>query len=39
MLNVETSGEHRLDEDDFGIIQIVGDRVASRSRWDESARS
>lgn len=28
ILNVETSGEHRLDEDDFGILQIVGDRVA-----------
>jgi diguanylate cyclase (GGDEF)-like protein len=29
ILNVETSGEHRLDEDDFGILQIVGDRVAA----------
>jgi diguanylate cyclase (GGDEF)-like protein len=29
ILNVETSDEHRLDEDDFGILQIVGDRVAA----------
>jgi diguanylate cyclase (GGDEF)-like protein len=29
ILNVETSGEHRLDSDDFGILQIVGDRVAA----------
>ncbi|HTK45452.1 MAG TPA: diguanylate cyclase [Patescibacteria group bacterium] len=28
VLNVETSGEHRLDEDDFSMIQIVGDRLA-----------
>jgi len=29
VLNVETSGDHRLDEDDFGIMQIVGDRLAA----------
>ena len=29
VLNVETSGEHRLDEDDFGTMQIVGDRLAA----------
>jgi diguanylate cyclase (GGDEF)-like protein len=29
VLNVETSGEHRLDEDDFSMMQIVGDRLAA----------
>jgi diguanylate cyclase (GGDEF)-like protein len=29
ILNVETSGAHRLDEGDFGILQIVADRVAA----------
>ncbi|MEO8273152.1 MAG: diguanylate cyclase, partial [Chloroflexota bacterium] len=29
VLNVETSGDRRLDEDDFGIMQIVGDRLAA----------
>jgi diguanylate cyclase (GGDEF)-like protein len=29
ILNVETNGSHRLDEDDFGIMQIVGDRLAA----------
>src|SRR5262249_7746355 len=29
ILNVESSGEHRLDEDDFSMLQIVGDRVAA----------
>jgi diguanylate cyclase (GGDEF)-like protein len=29
VLNVETSGDHRLDEDDFAIMQIVGDRLAA----------
>ena len=29
VLNVESSGDHRLDEDDFGIMQIVGDRLAA----------
>lgn len=29
VLNVETSGEHRLDEDDFATMQIVGDRLAA----------
>jgi diguanylate cyclase (GGDEF)-like protein len=28
VLNVETSGDHRLDDDDFAIMQIVGDRLA-----------
>ena len=28
ILNVESSGEHRLDEDDFSMMQIVGDRLA-----------
>ena len=29
VLNVETSGEHRLDEDDFATMQIVADRLAA----------
>jgi diguanylate cyclase (GGDEF)-like protein len=29
VLNVETSGEHRLDPDDFATMQIVGDRLAA----------
>lgn len=29
ILNVETSGEHRLDEDDLAIMEIVGDRLAA----------
>jgi diguanylate cyclase (GGDEF)-like protein len=29
VLNVETSGDHRLDEDDFATMQIVGDRLAA----------
>jgi diguanylate cyclase (GGDEF)-like protein len=29
VLNVETNGEHRLDEDDFATMQIVGDRLAA----------
>ena len=29
VLNVESSGEHRLDEDDFSMMQIVGDRLAA----------
>ena len=29
VLNVETNGSHRLDEDDFSIMQIVGDRLAA----------
>jgi diguanylate cyclase (GGDEF)-like protein len=29
VLNVETSGEHRLDDDDFATMQIVGDRLAA----------
>ena len=29
ILNVESSGEHRLDEDDFSMMQIVGDRLAA----------
>ena len=29
ILNVETSGDHRLDEDDFATMQIVGDRLAA----------
>jgi diguanylate cyclase (GGDEF)-like protein len=28
VLNVETSGDHRLDEDDFSTMQIVADRLA-----------
>jgi diguanylate cyclase (GGDEF)-like protein len=29
VLNVETSGDHRLDDDDFATMQIVGDRLAA----------
>jgi diguanylate cyclase (GGDEF)-like protein len=29
VLNVETSGDHRLDEDDFATMLIVGDRLAA----------
>ena len=29
ILNVETSGDHRLDEDDFATMQIVADRLAA----------
>ena len=29
ILNVETSGEHRLDDDDLAIMEIVGDRLAA----------
>jgi diguanylate cyclase (GGDEF)-like protein len=29
VLNVETSGDRRLDEDDFATMQIVGDRLAA----------
>jgi diguanylate cyclase (GGDEF)-like protein len=29
VLNVETSGEQRLDQDDFAIMEIVGDRLAA----------
>lgn len=29
VLNVETSGEHRLDEDDFATMQIVADRLSA----------
>jgi diguanylate cyclase (GGDEF)-like protein len=29
ILNVETAGDHRLDEDDFAMMQIVGDRLAA----------
>jgi GAF domain-containing protein len=29
ILNVESSGENRLDEEDFGLMQIVGDRLAA----------
>jgi diguanylate cyclase (GGDEF)-like protein len=29
VLNVETNGEHRLDDDDFATMQIVGDRLAA----------
>ena len=29
ILNVESSGEHRLDEDDLAIMEIVGDRLAA----------
>jgi diguanylate cyclase (GGDEF)-like protein len=29
ILNVETSGDHKLDEGDFATMQIVGDRLAA----------
>ncbi len=29
ILNVETSGDHRLDEDDLATMEIVGDRLAA----------
>lgn len=29
ILNVETSGDHRLDADDFGTMQIVADRLSA----------
>lgn len=29
VLNVETSGDHRLDDEDFGIMQIVADRLGA----------
>jgi diguanylate cyclase (GGDEF)-like protein len=29
VLNVETNGKHRLDADDFSMMQIVGDRLAA----------
>jgi diguanylate cyclase (GGDEF)-like protein len=29
ILNIESSGERRLDEDDFSMMQIVGDRLAA----------
>jgi diguanylate cyclase (GGDEF)-like protein len=29
VLNIETSGERRLDDDDFSMMQIVGDRLAA----------
>ena len=29
ILNVETSGDHRLDDDDLAIMEIVGDRLAA----------
>ena len=29
ILNVETSGDHRLDEDDFATMQIVADRLSA----------
>ena len=29
ILNVESSGEHRLDEDDLATMEIVGDRLAA----------
>ena len=29
ILNVETSGEHRLDDDDFATMQIVADRLSA----------
>jgi diguanylate cyclase (GGDEF)-like protein len=29
ILNVETSGDHRLDEDDFSTMQIVADRLSA----------
>ena len=29
ILNVETSGEHRLDDDDLATMEIVGDRLAA----------
>ena len=29
ILNVESSGEQRLDDDDFSMMQIVGDRLAA----------
>jgi diguanylate cyclase (GGDEF)-like protein len=29
ILNVETSGDHRLDQDDFATMQIVADRLAA----------
>jgi diguanylate cyclase (GGDEF)-like protein len=29
ILNVETAGDHRLDDDDFSMMQIVGDRLAA----------
>jgi len=29
ILNIETAGDHRLDEDDFSMMQIVGDRLAA----------
>jgi len=29
VLNVETSGEHRLDDDDFATMQIVADRLSA----------
>jgi diguanylate cyclase (GGDEF)-like protein len=29
VLNVETSGDHRLDDDDYATMQIVGDRLAA----------
>jgi diguanylate cyclase (GGDEF)-like protein len=29
ILNVETNGEHRLDDDDLAIMEIVGDRLAA----------
>ncbi len=29
VLNVETSGDHRLDEDDFATMQIVADRLSA----------
>jgi diguanylate cyclase (GGDEF)-like protein len=29
ILNIETSGEHQLDEDDLAIMEIVGDRLAA----------
>jgi diguanylate cyclase (GGDEF)-like protein len=29
VLNVESSGEHPLDDDDFSMMQIIGDRLAA----------
>jgi diguanylate cyclase (GGDEF)-like protein len=29
ILNIETAGDHRLDDDDFAMMQIVGDRLAA----------
>ena len=39
VLNVESSTTPPLDEHDFALMQIVGDRLAAPSPWAASARS